>query len=274
MWVLLYWCSVYSLRIQKGIWVDVYNWLDTHSYMPWIPALLGRVPWECSLSHPNLGSSLDLARFLSDSWLADPQVNQMVAYLRSQLSASEHHQVILEDIYWSNTLIWGYRKREIIAQAYSGYSILETVANHLLDGKTKLAFPVFVAASASSVKLPSGSLYGNHWVAIVIDFEESCILYGDSLGKSCPKELTDALDWFCGQSFPGKVFIPENLPCGTQTDSDSCALHALEAIAHFILPEKYLIKKNGIDPVVLRKRWYENIIGYLQATVSYMYHLL
>ncbi|THU97956.1 hypothetical protein K435DRAFT_796128, partial [Dendrothele bispora CBS 962.96] len=32
MWVLLYWCSVYSLRIQKGIWVDVYNCLYL---LPW-----------------------------------------------------------------------------------------------------------------------------------------------------------------------------------------------------------------------------------------------
>lgn len=85
-----------------------------------------------------------------------------------------------------------------------------------------------------------------HWVSIVINFRQSRILYGDSLGqgmqrrehKAC-KEWIEHLIKRSGVLTGGKITI-SNLPTGQQLDSNSCGLFALNSIAHHYLNEPLL----------------------------------
>ncbi|KAF5309688.1 hypothetical protein D9758_018991 [Tetrapyrgos nigripes] len=257
---------VHNLLGQRQIWLEAMQWLETHRFMPYIVSLLD-IPWEHKLLELKYGWTFNLAQYLSDDWLNDCHINQMVAYLRTQLP---HNHVILEDADWSHTLIAAYEKRERVAEPLAGYSGLHDLAEHMRGGsvpKMKLAFPIFVATASSGSKLPLRGMEGNHWVSVGIDLNKSIILYGDSLGKQSPKQLTDVLDWFLSQVFGNRAFTFGSLPCGTQSDSTSCALYALEAIAHFAMPQQFPINEN-LNPVVTRKRWFENATALQPAATS------
>ncbi|KAG1866765.1 hypothetical protein F4604DRAFT_1501271, partial [Suillus subluteus] len=82
------------------------------------------------------------------------------------------------------------------------------------------------------------NINGNHWVATVIDFASSQILYGDSLG-SCPdKAFINVLQWWSNHH-TGHHFTVGSLEIVHQVDSFSCGLLSVNALAHFFLPSEY-----------------------------------
>ena len=72
-----------------------------------------------------------------------------------------------------------------------------------------------------------------HWVALIIDFNKSQILYGDSIGRSIDKQTRQVLDWWvsyhtggweeqCEQSFLRKAWVikEEDIPAALLVNSD------------------------------------------------------
>lgn len=78
----------------------------------------------------------------------------------------------------------------------------------------------------------------SHWIALVIDFKNSRILYGDSMGGTIDEGINDALTWWIGHH-TGKDFVQSYLPITRQQDGYSCGILAWFALAVFLLPESY-----------------------------------
>jgi hypothetical protein len=57
----------------------------------------------------------------------------------------------------------------------------------------------------------------SHWVAIVLDFDESCILYGDSLGGEPDDHLKNVLSWWT-HLHTGRNFVWGKLDITIQQD--------------------------------------------------------
>ena len=74
----------------------------------------------------------------------------------------------------------------------------------------------------------------NHWIALILDFNEAKILYGDSLGGQISAELRDILGWWT-YLHSGKNFSYAQLPTTQQEDGYSCGLLTWNALAAFLL---------------------------------------
>ena len=79
---------------------------------------------------------------------------------------------------------------------------------------------------------------GCHWVAVVINFEDNLVLYGDSMGHSPPVPLVRAILWWI-RIHTNKRFRWDNLSITRQTDGHSCGLLAFNAVAHNFIPHRY-----------------------------------
>jgi len=96
------------------------------------------------------------------------------------------------------------------------------------------------------------NLDNKHWVAIVLDFENSEILYSDSMGGEPSKDLKEILSWWT-HIHSGRKFMYGELEITSQQDSLSCGLLAWNALAHWSLPHKHvLIDAQEVDDARLK----------------------
>ncbi|KAK7451312.1 hypothetical protein VKT23_012653 [Stygiomarasmius scandens] len=202
-WTLTYWETVHAIWEHKKEWMRAQGWLERKGWYASVLSTLNPVPWSYTMEDRQCGKTFHLARFLSDEWLGDHQISQMIAHLRSRSSGCNG---LIEDGTWSYGLIQGYRQQR--------ERILEKAGNALLFNAVQyLAFPVFVKLGADRATiLPSQGVAGNHWVAVVIKICDKQILYGDSLGHSPPNELVEALQWWLAQwEMDAQKFCVEDL---------------------------------------------------------------
>ena len=86
----------------------------------------------------------------------------------------------------------------------------------------------------------------NYWIAVVLDFKSSSILYGDSMGGTINEDLDveTALTWWI-QQHTGRQFTKGYFPITRQCDGYSCRILAWNALAVFLLPETYSLVDAG-----------------------------
>ena len=113
-----------------------------------------------------------------------------------------------------------------------------------------------------------------HWVSVVINFQQCQVLYGDSLHQPMEARKRDSCDrWIkhlIGRStnLGGEVTV-SNLPTGHQADGTSCGLFALNSIAHHYLGSPLL----PTDSVMLNRRRMEigrNIISTMMVCLLHI----
>ena len=80
------------------------------------------------------------------------------------------------------------------------------------------------------------NLNQNHWVAVVLEFKNDIIWYGDSLGGKIPLSMEKNLKWWT-KFHSGKDFTVKKLTITIQKDFFSCCLLAWNAICVFVFPE-------------------------------------
>ncbi|KAF5350815.1 hypothetical protein D9758_010376 [Tetrapyrgos nigripes] len=255
MWVLLYWLWVYQIREHHTAWKEGLVWLEHNRFVGHEVDVLDPLPWQ--LEFPcNLSSPLDLSRFLQDKWLNAENINQMLAVLDDELQQG----FPIENIYWSNTLVEAYRRKD--DNSYRCNRNLDLVRNQLRDGvRKRIVFPVFVCLRGfTETLLPAPNVKGNHWGAVAIDVDEKSFSYGDSSCGRVAPELLEAISWFLAEPFPEIVFIynEHGLPAGLQNDSDSCSLYCVNTISHFLASERYPMYTTE-NPAVLRRIAFEKI---------------
>jgi hypothetical protein len=78
---------------------------------------------------------------------------------------------------------------------------------------------------------------GNHWAAVVIDFESWIIFYGDSLHEKPSSEVLAVLNWWT-YHHTGQQFTRRSLAITQQQDGFSCGLLSYNALAHHFLPSE------------------------------------
>ena len=83
-----------------------------------------------------------------------------------------------------------------------------------------------------------------HWVAFVLDFDVSEILFGDSLsGNEAEEDTKMVLSWWT-HFHTRQHFTYQKLPITHQIDSYSCSLLSWNALMHWFFPWRYPL----IDP--------------------------
>ncbi|KAF5350308.1 hypothetical protein D9758_012823 [Tetrapyrgos nigripes] len=260
-WVLQYWETVHELWLHKKTWTMVQDWLEKKGWYASIYSTLSPVHWSQHLPNES-GSTLDLVKFLSDSWLSDVQVTQMVAHLHSQ---KMDDQIWLMNNYWSNKLVVGYCKQE---------RVLMKTGDALRGGSIQaLAFPVFIRLGASAPELPSVEAPGNHWVAVVVDIAGQSIMYGDSLNHPAPNKLISAIRWWLSDwGTLSNDFGINDLPCGKQTDSESCGLYAINTLASYVTPIEISPFDKSFTPHRVHYGTFQKLVKYFNDIVSQCFY--
>ncbi|KAF8219178.1 hypothetical protein L208DRAFT_1342484, partial [Tricholoma matsutake] len=88
------------------------------------------------------------------------------------------------------------------------------------------------------------NLGGDHWVALILDFQQELIWYGDSLGNVISEEWRKMLDWWTHLHM-GRQFDHEPLPITHQQDSFSCGLLAWNVLAVFLFKDRSTLINAG-----------------------------
>lgn len=79
-----------------------------------------------------------------------------------------------------------------------------------------------------------------HWAALVINFEEHEILFGDSYQNPIPSHLRSIVNWWTFYH-TGQQFTHSSLAIARQQDSFSCGMLTWNALQHYLLPSTTLM---------------------------------
>jgi hypothetical protein len=84
------------------------------------------------------------------------------------------------------------------------------------------------------------NIEGDHWVSAALDFKNSMIYYGDPLNGDPTDKVQSVLNWWTFHH-TGQKFAYQKLKVTIQRDGFSCGLLAPNGLAHFYLPNEYLL---------------------------------
>ncbi|TFK89742.1 hypothetical protein K466DRAFT_486229 [Polyporus arcularius HHB13444] len=202
----------------------------THQFVNRVLTILSTLPWSDTLAgFSNREPITTLSRYLSREWLSDIHENQMQDLLRSELMRDTNGLAVdLESTYFWKSLKAAFDCRDEARYKEHGcFSRVRRVGELLAAGeRQKLGLLV--------------NLHNTHWVAVVVDFKASEVLYGDSLGDGPTPEVVSALNWWI-QRHTTTSFSWKSLSIAHQKDQHSCGILSWNALAHHLRPERYAL---------------------------------
>ncbi|KAH9955393.1 hypothetical protein BGW80DRAFT_1188781, partial [Lactifluus volemus] len=247
MWTLSYWVQVFHLRPLKKKWLDAEESLqkqshskqrtdDTKGLVSQVQNALACISWAGDIKGFSASiSTVHLTTYLTREWLTDEHENQMLYLLRQEVSRGRREDGIsVCDTFFMKRLI-------DLQQDADGPNHYATRANYawLREKGQELATGVL------DMLVTIANIGSNHWVAVVIDFKSSNILYGDSMGGTIDDDIEKALTWWI-HHHTGKHFTKGYLPITRQRDGYSCGILAWAALARFLFPGTYVPVDAGL----------------------------
>lgn len=196
---------------------------------------LSKVPWEGKLKgiKQNTSTTMSLHRYLTDKWLSDDNIDQMMRAVQRKVELDGQSQVEIAGIPFVHYLMKGYRtcgagdspKGKHQYQTAREWKSLRNAGEEFATG-AKHEFATVI------------NVNDNHWVAVVLDFQTLEIHYGDSLGYMPDSNIMAAFDWWTTMH-TGRQFTFRNLNITRQADFVSCGLLSVNALANYFLPEHF-----------------------------------
>jgi hypothetical protein len=174
-----------------------------------------------------------LSVYLSQEWLTDDHELLMLKVLEEDL-----HEVGRDDCIIENTTF-----SLLLGNAFNKHD------NYTLDRN-------FVWLRRKGRELAAGqkqylatiiNINDVHWAALVINFEEHEILFGDSYQNPIPSRLRSIVNWWT-LYHTGQQFTHSSLAIARQRDSFSCGMLAWNALQHYLLPSTTLM--DGCHPSI------------------------
>ncbi|KAF9025715.1 hypothetical protein BDZ89DRAFT_1040400 [Hymenopellis radicata] len=223
-WALSYWLRLDVVREAKREWATAMRHLDginqrllvkkteeTAGLLDRVHDTLQMLPWAGTISSFSTKlQSVYLAAYLSTQWLSCEHEEQMLSLLSSDLAmAGFRASVIIEGTQFMEQLRSAYKHKDIYDQS-SGYKWVRERGKEMADGtRTKLSTIAHTG--------------GQHWVALIFDFENSIIYFGDSLRGEMISEIHKS--------------VMRKLPITHQLDGFSCGLLSWNALCVFLLSD-------------------------------------
>ena len=230
LWIITYWTEVINLCIMREPWVRAETALrkrkkshkNSGALIDQTYLALSTLQWSGDIQgFDNAEPMNHLARYATHQWLTDVHENQMLNMLRQELLLDPTKQDIeVQSLTFMTWIESGYNRRD----KYDGsqyFSQACCLGEELSAGIWK------------SVLLLK-NLNNEHWVALVLDFKNSCIRYGDSFDEDAPPKLMCAVEWWT-YYHTGRHFTHAKLAITMQTDGFSCGLLAYNALAQMLI---------------------------------------
>ena len=200
---------------------------------------LACIPWNDNiLGFPGSVPTHSLAKYATTGWLTDEHETQMLELLKQDLARSGRASGIeVQPIHFIPLLSDAYKDGDNAYLTKQHYTWLRHLGHACETGLV--------------TKIPMIANTGNnqHWVAIIIDFADKVVWYGDSMDAvSPPKHLRNVLDWWIQKSLPtmNTMFPYQKMPITEQEDTYSCGLLAWNALSSFLLEDVKIFSPNSI----------------------------
>jgi hypothetical protein len=245
LWIMTYWRSLTEARTSQLRWKTAYEALErtiSHSPLP-VPLVaslinaqqaLSNIPWNKSLQgFPGNPSVETLATYMTpNEWLTDEHEAQLLELLKRDLQEMPQKEgTNIEDVFFVSLICNAYKERgDYLNQRWEW--IRETGEKYA-NGTWKEAATIIIIS-------------GNHWVPIVIDFENALVRHGDSLGGQLSEDKKAAIEWWTF-THSGKKFTHQSLPIARQRDGFSCGLFAWNALATYLCESTTLIDPGNME---------------------------
>ncbi|KDR65394.1 hypothetical protein GALMADRAFT_26651, partial [Galerina marginata CBS 339.88] len=202
---------------------------DTKGLMTRVYNALACISWAGDINGFSASISTDhLTTYLTKEWLSDEHENQMLYLIQQEVSRERRDDGI-------NVCDTFFIKRLTdLLQDANGPNQYTTATEYAWLRERGQEFATGVLDTMVTI----ANIGDNHWIALVVDFKASKILYGDSMGGTIDEGIEEALTWWIGQH-TGKRFTTAFLPITRQRDGHSCGILAWMALAVYLFPEKY-----------------------------------
>lgn len=249
-WIVTYWAEAARIGTVKNTWILAEEAMElqkkgknqtkeTKDLISRVYSALATVSWSATVQgFPGTVGVEYLAAYMTKNWLTDEHENQMLHLLGRELARSSEHGskgIYIADTFFIPTLIRVYEKPNRDDQ-YATTSSCNWLRRKGQEFGTGALDKLATIANVG----------GNHWVAVVIDFRLSQILYGDSLGGTITVEIETVLNWWA-YHHTSEQFMTKRLPITRQRDGYSCGILAWNAVATEVLPKNYkLMKSDGV----------------------------
>jgi len=237
-WVLTYWNEITRLRPLRSRWTDAEDQLQAlrkhKARSENTAALVGRAynalastSWSANIKGFSASiPTYHLSTYLTRQWLSDEHENQMLDLLRHEVNHKQKgDEVDVGDVFFLQRLSRLHREGVTEYISNKSYEWLHRKGQEFGTG----VYEKFVTIS---------NIEENHWVAIVVDFKLSMILYGDSMGGMIDDDLETALTWWI-HYHTAKYFPVTALPITRQRDGYSCGILAWNALNAYLFPEDH-----------------------------------
>jgi hypothetical protein len=239
LWIIQYWVELISVRriCQKWLKADesLQKQSQPHNGIPATdPRLicdvynaLSCIPWNRNIRGFSASAGTEyLTAYATTEWLNDDHITHMLDLLRCDLIREGlSPSVEVESIWFLPQLKEGYRDQEKYA-SHRSYGWIRGQGQALGTGAREQLVLI-------------GNIDGNHWIALVMDFAQGTVFYGDSLGKKISDNLREVLDWWI-HLHTGRLFDYRDLPIAHQQDGYSCGILAWHALVAFFFKGKII----------------------------------
>jgi Ulp1 protease family, C-terminal catalytic domain len=245
LWMVKFWTTiVLELAPVQRKWASGISWLQQADLNPFQDVVLtvfqslASLPWAGDISWEGgfdliRHSKNSLPTYLSNDWLNDDHIDQLISSLSCRISSA------IPDSKIPPTLLLDTITSRIIALAYKERNLDDALQRHkasITRYRAKLT-PESILGGIFHV-------HGNHWVALVVVLKTHTILYGDSASGTPDVDLINALSWFCSGFSEAPLpcsptFSLSTLPCPKQdisTDSWNCGIFSYNTLAHYFFP--------------------------------------
>jgi len=228
-WIVLIWQELFHIRRDQKRWQHAVTNFETgrsleagHKIFNAVKTALLYTPWTGQLQgFTNTIDLQQLSAYLTHEWLTDEYELLMLDVLKSDLLANNCTNIFIEDPAFATLLEVAYENQEDYTTS-KGYQWIHTRGEELASGQKQ-----YLATIVNQ--------HDMHWTAVVIDFEQHEILYGDLFQNAMDSNLCSILDWWV-QEHSGQLFAHRLLPITRPQDNFSCGMLAWDAIHCYLLP--------------------------------------
>jgi len=263
LWIIVYWAELRILRPIQKIWSEALEVMDNSISdvvltLP-IQNALDNIQWLEKLQGcPDRGNAEThiLSRYLTNQWLLDKHLNQMLELLRDELISKGVDTIKVQSTHFYPKIYKGFLTQDKYVSDRMFYWCQEDRHGLETGIHDLLGFTVHIN--------------DNHFLAMVLDFQKAIIWSGDSLTNKINPGVMKILEWWT-HFHTGHWFKQQSLPVTRQLDSYSCGLLTCNALSSFLLNSSQLLVKAEAATHAWLRVFLQVVEHHLKTLVSNVY---
>ena len=246
LWLLTFWSELAHVKSIKEHWEKAVQYLtkpDTSLRSSGLPEEKAKkvckeiraLPWNGLIEgFEDQEQLFQLHTYCGRDWLSSVHINHMLDLLKNDLQITTDASTSIQNTYHAQQVLAAYHYGN---ETYLTSKSYHAIRQHAQDLATGIQDMLGTVANVN----------GNHWIALMIDFQQSSIYYGDSLGGTINKELQAAYNWWL-LMHNENAFEWVQMEVTKQQDMYSCGLLAVNALAHALDPRQFkLMNAKAVD---------------------------